>query len=70
MTYKSYIESLKAEWIGKRVEFDGKAHTVVNVDYNGSLMIDLPTMFNETTAIAAWMIGMTREQVAAEYDKH
>ena len=68
--YKDFIESRKKEWIGKKVEFDGKKHKVVDIDYNGSLMIDLPSTFNKTTAIDTWMIGKTRAQVKAEYSKH
>lgn len=51
MTYREYIEDLKREWIGRRLWYKGHAHTVVDVDYNGSLMIDLPTEHNTTTAL-------------------
>lgn len=48
--WKDYIERLKAEWIGKKVEFDNDIYTIVDVDYNGVLHIDKPTAHNKTTA--------------------
>lgn len=51
MTYREYIDQLKRDWIGVRIWYKGHEHTVVDVDYNGSLMIDLPTEHNETTAL-------------------
>ena len=55
-TYKDYIESLKAKWIGKTVRFQGEQHKVVDVDYNGALLIDKPAKFTDTTAIDITMI--------------
>lgn len=49
-TWKEYIESLKTEWIGKRVMFGSRPYTIVDVDYNGILHIDRPTERNKTTA--------------------
>lgn len=46
MTYKEYIEKLKAEWIGKKVMYDGKVYTISHVDYNGVLHIDKPSEHN------------------------
>ena len=51
MLYKEYIESLKAEWIGKKVRYENRLYTIVEVDYNGVLHIDKPSQFNETTAV-------------------
>ena len=56
MTYREGIENMKKEWVGKKVRFRGEVYTVVDVDYNGSLMIDLPNPFNPTTAISVGMI--------------
>ena len=55
-TWKEYIENMKKQWIGKKVFFKGNYHTVVDVDYNGGLLIDLPTQFNETNAIDPAMV--------------
>ena len=51
MTYREWIEDLKREWIGRRIWYKGHVHTIVDIDYNGSLMIDLPTEHNATTAL-------------------
>ena len=48
--WSDYIKKLKDEWIGKRVMFEDKTYTVVDVDINGSLHIDRPTEHNKTTA--------------------
>lgn len=50
-TYREWIESLKKEWIGKRVKFEGNNYKVVDVDYNGMLLIDKKAQYTETTAI-------------------
>lgn len=52
MAWKDYITNMKKEWIGKEVSFRGEKHTVVDVDYNGGLLIDLADQFKETTAVA------------------
>ena len=51
MTYKEYIENLKAEFVGKKVQYDGRVYTIVKVDYNGCIHIDKPSEYNDTTAI-------------------
>lgn len=56
MTYREGIENMKKEWVGKKVRFRGEMYTVVDVDYNGSLMIDLPNQYNQTTAVSIGMI--------------
>lgn len=48
MAWKDYIERMKEKWIGKEVSFEGKKYTVVDVDYNGSLMIDKETYYCES----------------------
>lgn len=52
MTYREWIDSLKAQYIGKRVLFNDHVYNVVDVDYNGCLLIDCPARFTETTAIS------------------
>lgn len=54
--YKDYIESKKQEWVGKRVSYNGTIYTVVDVDYNGALLINKPAQFTNTTAISEFMI--------------
>lgn len=51
MDYKDYIESLKTTFIGKKVIYKDKIHTIVDVDYNGMVHIDLPSEHNNTTAV-------------------
>ena len=53
--YKEWIAEKRREWIGKKVFFENKEYTVVDVDYNGGLLIDKPAQFTETTAIPMWM---------------
>ena len=49
-------------WIGKKVLYEGlnehspSAYKVVDVDYNGMLLIDKPAKFTDTTAVASWMV--------------
>ncbi len=56
-TYKEWIESLKNEWIGKRVKYDGNIYNVVDVDYNGFLLIDKKARYTDTTAVSISMIS-------------
>lgn len=51
--YREWIENLRRFWIGRRVKYAGEEHTVVEVDYNGMLLIDKPAQFTPTTAVAA-----------------
>lgn len=51
-TYREWIESLKREWIGKRVKFENSIYNVVDVDYNGFLLIDKKAQYTNTTAVA------------------
>lgn len=56
MSYRDWIEKLRAEWTGRKVLFEGSIYTVVDVDYNGGLLIDKPARFTETTAVDTWMV--------------
>lgn len=49
--YREWIESLKREWIGKNVKFEENNYKVVDVDYNGMLLIDKKARYTDTTAI-------------------
>ena len=50
--YQEYLRSYYAKYIGARVRYNGSIHTVIDVDYNGVLLIDIPTDHAETTAIS------------------
>ena len=50
-TWTGYIEKLKKEWIGKEVIFENEKHKVVDVDYNGALLIDKKARMTDTTAV-------------------
>ena len=61
MTYREYIERKKTEWIGERVSYKGVVYTVIDVDYNGCLLIDAPRYYHDsytspTTAIEPYML--------------
>ena len=55
-TYKEYINRLKKEWIGKTIIYDNKKYNVVDVDYNGMLLIDKKAQFTDTTAVDTTMV--------------
>ena len=54
--YKDWIREQREKWIGKKVIFEGNEYTVVDVDYNGGLLIDKPAEFTDTTAVPMWMV--------------
>lgn len=56
MHYKDWIAEQKERWIGQTVTFEGTEYTVVDVDYNGALLIDKPAEFTDTTAVEQWMV--------------
>lgn len=56
MDWKDRIAQLRVEWNGRKVIYQGEQHTVVDVDYNGALLIDRETMYNKTTAILPYML--------------
>ena len=49
--YSEYIETLKMTFIDKKVIYNDKIYTIVDVDYNGMIHIDLPSEHNNTTAV-------------------
>ena len=51
MSYRDLIEQERAEFIGRKVLYKGQPHTIVGVDYNGGLLIDKKTEFNDTTSV-------------------
>lgn len=54
--YKDWIAEKRKEWVGKKVTYEGKQYTVIDVDYNGGLLIDKPSQFTDTTAVPMWMV--------------
>lgn len=50
-TYKQFIENLRNKYIGKKVIYNGETYKVVDVDYNGMLLINKKSYFTETTAV-------------------
>jgi hypothetical protein len=49
--YRDWIAELKRKWVKKKVIYEGKKYTVVDVDYNGGLLIDKRNRYNDTTAV-------------------
>lgn len=54
--YRDYIENKRKEWKDKYVSYEGKQYRVIDVDYNGALLIDKPAQFTNTTAISEFML--------------
>lgn len=50
-TYRELIERYRKEWTGAEVIYEGNKHKVVDVDYNGALLIDKKAQFTDTTAV-------------------
>lgn len=51
MTWREFIEKERKTYIGRKVKYEGKIYTVVDVDYNGVILIDKRAEFTPTTAI-------------------
>lgn len=56
MTWGEFIEKERKKYIGRKVKYEDKIYTVVDVDYNGVILIDKQAKFTPTTAI-----GLPRE---------
>lgn len=58
MLYNQFISKLRSDLIGKKVIYagDNNVYTIVDVDYNGALLIDKPARFTETTAVSTYMV--------------
>lgn len=59
-TYRKWIEKLKSEWLEKEVIYENNKYKVVDVDYNGLLLIDKKAKFTETTAVASYMVSRVK----------
>ena len=49
--YQEYLRSQYVKYIGARVRYNGQMYKVIDVDYNGFLLIDIPSDHAETTAV-------------------
>ena len=61
-TYSEYIDKLKKEWVGKSVIYDNKKYNVVDVDYNGMLLVDKRAFHTDTTAVTISSIKRQQRQ--------
>lgn len=70
MAYKDYIKSEQQKWIGRIVYYEGQRYMVVDVDYNGMLLINKPTIYTNTTAVEPWEVIYNEEynDMCAEVD--
>ena len=60
MTYREMIIRMKKEWIGMVVSFRGTQYRVVDVDYNGALLIDRPQYYCETYTAPTTAVDITQ----------
>lgn len=51
-TYREWIEKMKKQWIGKAVIYENEKYKVIDVDYNGLLLIDKKARWTDTTAVS------------------
>ena len=61
MAYSDYIKRMRAEWRGALVRYDGSIYTVVDVDYNGSLLINKRARFTPETAVSVTMVERVQD---------
>ena len=50
--WSDYIERKKQKWVGRSVSYRGRQYKVVDVDYNGCIVIDKPSRLTGTTAVS------------------
>lgn len=62
MTYRESIEAMRREWRDRKVEYEGRIYSVLDVDYNGALLIDKSDEFKATTAVSTSMVKLVDEQ--------
>lgn len=51
MTWRELIEKERKTYIGRKVKYEDKIYTVVDVDYNGFILIDKLAWSTPETAI-------------------
>lgn len=67
-TYREYIDKLRNEWVGKIVMYENKKYTVVDVDYNGTLLIDKKARFTDTTvAVNLFEVNEDYEEIRTAF---
>jgi len=54
--YKQWISEMKTKWIGEKVVYEGCEYEVMDVDYNGGLLINKPAEYTDTTAVKPWEV--------------
>ena len=59
-TWKEYITKLKRKWVGKSVIYENETYNVVDVDYNGMLLIDKKAKHTDTTAVEAFRVTVAQ----------
>lgn len=68
-TYKEWIEKLKREWIGKAVLYQDRTYNVVDVDYNGMLLVDKKAKHTATTAVSIASVTILEENKNTETEE-
>lgn len=48
---KTFYDQMREKWVGKTIMYRGEWHTVVDVDHNGGILIDLADSVKNDTAI-------------------
>lgn len=54
--YRDYIAELKTKWLGRNVIYAGAGYRVVDVDYNGCLLINKKAEFTDATAVETFAV--------------
>ena len=49
--YKDWVLKIKEQYVGKEVIYENNKYKVVDVDYNGMLLIDKKAIFTDLTAV-------------------
>lgn len=51
MAWRDRIETARKALVGKKVRYKDEVYNIVDVDYNGMVLIDKPAKFTDTTAM-------------------
>lgn len=54
-SYKDYIKALKVGWVGKEIVYEGHTYKVMDVDYNGMLVINKKAEYTDMTTVERYM---------------
>ena len=52
MTYRELVERERKQYIGRTAFYKGEEFKIVDVDYNGAIMINKKARFTDTTAVS------------------